>query len=213
MLKGKDAEAFVETFLSRYLERGFGSLQKREIDILVFHLLSSVPAIDGRSNYEISNFLKISEGRVKSLRLEAALKHQPANHKAVLGKIVLELIDAMTKPDFDGGYVFVALEDPVQKREFEYAVKRTGYPVEYGINRELLKVKPVSLLAIVMENIEDGEKEFVRLVKAHISDKAKQAKVLDKALSLRQKINRVGEELSDKAGLVSLMTAAGALLA
>ena len=213
MIKGKDAEAFVETFLSRYLERGFGSLQKREIDILVFHLLSSVPAIDGRSNYEISNFLKISEGRVKSLRLEAALKHQPANHKAVLGKIVLELIDAMTKPDFDGGYVFVALEDPVQKREFEYAVKRTGYPVEYGINRELLKVKPVSLLAIVMENIEDGEKEFVRLVKAHISDKAKQAKVLDKALSLRQKINRVGEELSDKAGLVSLMTAAGALLA
>lgn len=212
MLKGKDAEAFVETFLSRYLERGFGSLQKREIDILVFHLLSSIPAIDGRSNYEIANFLKIPEGRVKSLRLEAALKHQPANHKAVLGKIVLELIEEMKKPDFDGGYVSVALEDPVQKREFEYAVKKTGYPVEYGINRELLKVKPISLLAVVVENIEDGEREFARIVRVHISDKAKQAKVLDKALSLRQKINRVGEELSDKAGLVSLVAAAGALL-
>lgn len=212
MLRGKDAEGFAESFLDRYLANGFGSMQKREIDVLLFHLLSSIEQIKGKSNYEIANFLKIPEGRVKSLRLEATLKYQQANHKAVLAKIVTELIDEMKKPDFAGGYLSVALEDAVQKREFEHAVKKSGYQVEYGINRELLKIKPLSLLAIIVENIDNGEREFIKLVKDHITDKEKQAKVLDKALSLRQKINKVGEELSEKSGLVSLLASAGSLV-
>lgn len=211
-ITGKAAEAFVATFLERYLAHGFGAMQKREIDVLLFHLLSDADQIKDKTNYEVANFLRITEARVKTLRLESTLKYRPANHKEVLGKIVKELIDEMRKPDFDGEYISMALEDPVHKREFEYAAKKSGYQVEYGINRELLKIKPLSLLTIILENIEDGEKEFVKIIKTHITDKEKQATVLDKALSFPQKINKIREVFADNSGLVSLLTAAAGLL-
>jgi hypothetical protein len=212
MFKSRNAEMFVETFLKYYLANGFGAMPKKEIDILLFHLLSESEQIKGKNNYEIANFLKITESRIKTLRLESALKYQPSDHSLVLGKIFKELIAELNKPDFNGNYLSVAFEDPVEKREFEHAVKKCGYHVEYGINKELLKITPLSLLSVIVANIEDGEKKFIRIVKNHITDKAKQDKVLDKALSIRQKINKVGEEISDKSGLFSFIASIGSML-
>lgn len=205
-------ENFGKEFLKNYLSHGYGTMPKREIDILVFHLISESKDIKGKPNYKIANKLRLTESRVKSLRLESSLKHKPANHKAVLGDIVYQLIEEMKKPEFDGTHISIGLEDPVYKREFEYAVKHSGNHVEYGINREILKVNPLHLLEIILDNVEDGEQEFIKLVKAHIKGKEKQNKIIDKSLTLRQKINKLGNELSDKSGLVGLMTQAGGLI-
>ena len=151
---------FAEKFLERYLDNGFGSMSKRDIDVLVFHLLAGSEDILGMSNYHVGNTLRISETRVKSLKLEASLKYAQPNHKEVIAGIVQALIEEMKKPEFQDGYVELGLEDPVQKRELEEAIKRIGHHVEYGINREVLKMKPLGLLEIVMDNVEDGEKEF-----------------------------------------------------
>ena len=212
MLKDKSAEDFVTKFLEYYLANGFGALQKREIDVLVFHLISSLEQIKDKSNYEIANFLKISESRVKSLRLEASLKHKPANHKVILGKIVSDLIDQLSRPDFIDGFLTLTLEDPVERRELEYAIKKIGYQVEYGINREVLKINPLSLLSIIIDNIENGEREFNKLVKSQIKNREKQSQVLDSALTLRQKINKAGDELSNKSGLLALIVEASRLM-
>lgn len=132
-VKVKDPAAFVKAFLERYLGNGFGTMQKREIDVLVFHLISDISQIKGQSNYEIANFLKVSESRVKSLRLDAGLRYRPASHKAVLGKVVMNIVDRMKKPDFEGGYLSMTLEDPVEKRELEHAVKQSGQQVEIAV--------------------------------------------------------------------------------
>ncbi len=203
---------FAEKFLERYLDNGFGSMSKRDIDVLIFHLLSYSEDIRGMSNYHVGNVLRISETRIKSLKMEASLKYAQPNHKEVVAGIIQALIEEMKKPEFQNGYIEVGLEDPVQKRELEEAIKRIGHHVEYGINREILKMKPLGLLEIIIDNVEDGEKEFKNLVKKYIANETKQKRILDSSLTFRQKINRLGDELSDKSDFISLLVAASRLI-
>ena len=64
---------FGKSFVGRYLHNGFSSMPKRELDILVFHLLRCSPELTGKSIYELSNIFKISEAKVKALILEGSL--------------------------------------------------------------------------------------------------------------------------------------------
>ena len=74
--------AFADDFLALYLSMGFGSLPKREIDLFVFHALSHSAEHRGKSNYELANTFGISESRIKSLKLNSALRHQDINPHA-----------------------------------------------------------------------------------------------------------------------------------
>ncbi len=203
---------FAEKFLERYLDNGFGAMSKRDIDVLVFHLLSESEDLRGMSNYHVGNTLRISETRVKSLKMEASLKYAQPDHKEVIAKIIQALIEEMKKPSFQDGYVEIGLEDPVQKRELEEAIRRIGHHVEYGINREILKITPLGFLEIIMDNVDDGEKEFRNLVRKHVADEQKQKLILDSGLTFRQKLNRLGNELSEKADLISLLATAAKLI-
>lgn len=212
MLSDSQKLYFGEKFIERYLANGFGSMTKSEIDILVFHLLSESDQIKDTSNYDVANTLRITESKVKSLRLNAALKYQQANPKAVLSKIVKRITDEMSKPEFQGGSVTITIENPVEKRELEHAIKESGRNIEYGFNRELLKISPISLFELVLTHLENPEDEFKKIIQTHVQDKSKQNAIINKSLTLRQKIAKVGEEINDKASLIGLIGAAGGVL-
>jgi hypothetical protein len=203
---------FGKSFVERYLQNGFSSMPKREMDILVFHLLRCRPELKDKSIYELSNIFRISEAKVKALILEGSLRHDVINHKAIIGGIVHRYISKLEHIDMSDGFFEIALDNPIEKREFERAVKMTGHHAEYGINRDILKIRPIRFLEIILQNAENGEKEFVTLVKKAVADVGSQKAVLDKSLSFREKINRLGEEINDKAGLIGLLGSAVALL-
>ncbi len=193
-------------------ERGLGAISKKDYELLVFNHLANSGALRSNGNYLLANKLKITETRIKSLRLEASIRHKPANHKAVLGDIVQRIINELHKPDFSGGVVSITLENPIDRREFEYAVKVAKYSVEYGINREILKIDALALFEIVLANVEHAETRFKEIVQACIKTKAKQQEVLDKSLTFRQKINKLGQEVTSNESAVSLLSAAAGLL-
>jgi DNA-binding CsgD family transcriptional regulator len=212
MLNEEQNKNFGEKFVERYLSLGFGAMTKTEIDILVFHLLSESEHIKSKANYDISNKLQITESKVKSLRLNAALKYNQANHKAVLANIVTRITEEMAKPEFQSGVVTITIENPVEQRELEHAIKSVGRNIEYGLNKELLKISPIALFELVVSNLENPEQEFESIIQANIDDQAQQNTIINSTLSLRQRINKVGEEITEKASLISLLGAAcGAL--
>lgn len=199
--------------INRLIEdRGLGAISKKDYELLVFHHLANSGALRSDGNYLLANKLKVTETRIKSLRLEASIRHNPANHKAVLGGIVQRIIDEMHKPDFSGGVVSITLENPIDRREFEYAVKVARYSVEYGMNREILKIDALALFEIILANVEHAETRFKEIVQACIKTKSKQQEVLDKSLTFRQKINKLGQEATSNEGAVSLLSAAAGLL-
>jgi hypothetical protein len=149
---------------------------------------------------------------IKSLRLEASIRHRPPNHKAVLGQIVQRILDEISKPDFSGGLAAITLEDPIERREFEYAVKLAKYSVEYGINREILRIDALALFEIIFANVENAEVRFKEVVQTHIRSKNRQQAVLDNSLTFRQRINLLGQEITSNEGAVAMLTAGASLL-
>lgn len=212
MLTEKQYQEFGKQFIDRYLSNGFGAMPKSEIDILVFHLLSESEDIKDKANYHVANKLMITESKVKSLSLHASLKYKPANHKSILSNIVDRVCQEMKKADFNDEVVTIAIESSVEQREFVHAVKSIGRNIEYGLNRELLKISPIALFELVVLNLEDPEREFAKIVQAQIKNKDIQDKLVNNALTIRQKISKIGKEIADKAELIGLLGAAGVAL-
>ena len=128
-----------------------------------------------------------------------------ANHKAVLGKIVQRILDEMSKPEFTGGIVSITLENPVDRREFEHAIKLAKHSVEYGINREILKIDALALFEIVLANVENADARFKEVVQTCIKANDRRQDILNSALTLRQKINKLGQAISSNKGMVVAM--------
>lgn len=212
MLTEEQYKEFGEKFVERFLAHGFGAMTKTEIDILVYHLVSESSELQYKSNYHVANKLQITESKVKSMRLNAALRYKQANHKAVLANIVIRITDEMAKPEFESGQVIITIENPVEQRELEHAIKSVGRNIEYGLNKELLKISPIALFELVVSNLENPELEFEQIVQAQITDQDKKNSIIKNTLTFRQKLNKVGEEISEKASLISILRAAGIAL-
>ena len=212
MLTEQEATELGQAINALIAERGLGAISKKDYELLIFHHLSGSAALLSDGNYLLANKLKVTETKIKSLRLEASIRHKSANHKAVLGNVVQWIIAEINKPEFLGGKVSITLENPIDRREFEYAGKVAKYSVEYGINREILKIDALALFEIILANVEHAETRFKEIVQANIKTRAKQQEVLDKSLTLRQKINKLRQEVTSNKGAVSLLSAAAGLL-
>ncbi len=212
MLTDQEATELGKTISQLVKDRGLGALSKKDYELLIFHHLSTSKELGSDWNYVLANKLKVTETKIKSLRLESSIRHKQVNHKAVLGEIVQRILDEMNKPEFSGGLVSITLENPIDRREFEYAVKIAKHSVEYGINREILKIAPLALFEVILANAEKAEARFKEVVQACIKTKEKQQEVLDKTLTFRQKINKLGDEISNNGGAVQMLTAAAGLL-
>jgi len=72
----KEEENFANDFLDDYLAIGFGSLLKREIDVLMMDLLLKYTDIQNMGNFDLSLKLKLTESKIKNLKYEANLKYR-----------------------------------------------------------------------------------------------------------------------------------------
>lgn len=74
MMKQK-SEKTLDQAIEKYLERGFGSMNKNDFEAYVFnHLVGS--SMQGLSDNAISRRLRIPKSKVKRLRYEADLNYQ-----------------------------------------------------------------------------------------------------------------------------------------
>jgi hypothetical protein len=208
-----EKQDFADRFLQLYLSMGLGSLPKREIDLFVFHFLTHTSDHRGKSNYELANSFGIPESRIKTLRLNSALRHEQANPRAVLSRIVDRLIHSeqyatLTRDE----EIEISLEDPVEKRELENFLKRRGHHAGYTLNSEVLTIRAGRLFELIMEHAERANEEFNQIVRAHIADAATSERILADAPTLRQKLDKLRAEQLNIETLKSLIGAAFGLL-
>jgi hypothetical protein len=194
-LTDKEYSDFAKNFLDVYLSLGFGVLSKKETESLIFSILEKTSYFKSKDNYEFSNELKITENKLKNLRLDAAMRFSTPNHKANLGNIVQRLIDKNAIVALNDGKMELLLENPVEKREFEYAVKKAGCYIDYARNREIVVVSPVALLNIIIANVEFGEEHFKKLVQDNIQDAKEQDEILKKSRTMLERISLFGQKI------------------
>ena len=94
-----DHSKFGRQFLERFLERGLGTLGKREIDTLVLHLLEEHAGLELKSNHELSIALRLTEARIRGLRYEAKLKYPSDERKFIERRLLYVLAIAQYEVD------------------------------------------------------------------------------------------------------------------
>lgn len=200
-----EKDKLATALVALYTESGFGSPSKREVDLLIFHHVTQARENKGKTNYQLATVLKIPESRVKAFRLASALKYQVINPKEILGDIIIRLSRAQQFLVIDTGKIEISLEDPVEKREIENFLKSKGHFAEYMFNAEVLRIAPVRLLELMVENMEDAETQFNALVRKYIDDEAASERILDGARTLKQKFARLRKEAMTPSTLLSLL--------
>lgn len=205
-LTDDEAKKIGRDFTEKFLETGFGTLPKKEIEIYLYFLLSQTDAIKNKSNYEIANILKINESKVKSLRLDSSIKYSPVNSQDALKKLAKMFFETyQTKLDIDDDYIQFGLEDPVLKREFENAVKQLGRHVEYTLNKEVLRVKASTFLAMFISNFDDINKKFAETVKTLIKDEGEYKKIFAKSFPLFDRIERALQSRGKSVSVIGIL--------
>ncbi|MDE6437329.1 MAG: hypothetical protein K2K69_07470 [Muribaculaceae bacterium] len=141
------SNTFLQKEIGRYLERGFGSYNKNDFEVLIFKALLD-GALKGKSNYEISRALQIPESKVKRLRYEVDLKY--ADRESYDSEKYLELDRVLTQAVWKGssGKIQISIED-ISLRKFLDNILKTHHSFsDSSFNSEVVTITPDDLSII-----------------------------------------------------------------
>lgn len=154
VVKGKENNILAE-FLDYFLDKGLGSVSKYETDIFIFYLIDKYQKENGLkfTNFELSSLFKISERKIKNLKLEVGIRYASNDDDDELTSWLklLELISDGFLEFESTDKVVLTIEDPYLLRFIEYKLKYLKQPsTDYSFNSERVKLK-VSSLKILLQ--------------------------------------------------------------
>jgi hypothetical protein len=141
---------FVFELLDFFLDKGLGSVSKYETDIFIFYLIEKYQKQKGKklSNFELSSLLKISERKIKNLKLEVGIRYSSNEEDDELSSWLklLELISEGFLEFESTEKIILTIEDPYLLRFIEHNLKISKQSsTDYSFNSERVKLKVTSL--------------------------------------------------------------------
>lgn len=138
----QNPRGFTQDFLTHYLAGGFGGMQKRDLDTLVFGLLLRYGAFGGSADApdvtEISFQLGISPARVRNLLRDAQLRYlQYDEHEA---KVRLIKLFESARFEQTGSYVTFSVSDPLLQQYFTRWLNQVNGFSDAAFNPNLIRV-------------------------------------------------------------------------
>jgi hypothetical protein len=169
---------FTEQFLKEYIEKGFGSISKKEIDLLVFHLLSKLANLDKISNYNLALKLKLTPTKIKNLRFERSLKYSQLTEKEIKESFIESLKKSAIKVNKTSSWIILSIEDLFVREAIKAKLKDLAQLSDSSFNSEIITLD-FEAFASLMEYFYDEEikinsskiKEILEYLKAETSNK------------------------------------------
>ena len=163
----QNSQSFAQDFLKHYFASGFGGMQKRDLDTLVFGLLLKYGAFGGSADTpdatEISFQLGISPARVRNLLRDAQLRYlQYDEHEA---KVRLVKLFETSRFERKESHIIFSVSDPLLQQYFIHWVSRVRGFHDTTFNPNLIKVS-YEVLADVLLSFADKKALTVFLDKA-----------------------------------------------
>lgn len=94
-----DVNGFACDFKKYYLDKGFGTMNKNDFEVLFFYLLQTYGDLQGRSNFSLAKELEVSEAKIKRLSYEADLKYKKESDDDLRGRFLTLLSRAKLQKD------------------------------------------------------------------------------------------------------------------
>lgn len=148
----QNPQGFTQDFLKHYLASGFGGMQKRDLDTLVFSLLLKYGAFgsstDAPDTTEISFQLGINPARVRNLLRDAQLRYlQYDEHEA---KVRLIKLFESARFEQEGPYVKFSISDPLLQQYFSRWLNQVNGFFDATFNPNLIKISYESLADVFL---------------------------------------------------------------
>ncbi len=147
--------------ISKYLERGFGSMNKNDFEVWIFHYLTT-HQLQGKTNYEISIELRMPETKVKRLRYEAELKYAEAKPLDNYHRICKLLQNVRFKKD--GNSIQFTIEDLYLRKYLDSVLKTGGRFSDSSFNSEIVSMN-YDDLEFFLTSVPEEKKQLENLLK------------------------------------------------
>ncbi len=147
----------LQTLLDKYLEKGFGSMNKNDFEVFIFSRLL-LNRYSGMNDYQISTELRIPISKVKRLRYEADLKYPvQMDYKALF-------VEAMTGARYDSEkpIIVFSIENISMRQYLRNLLMQRGNFYDSSFNSDIVKVSENDFLCL-LEDIclnEDDKKDI-----------------------------------------------------
>jgi hypothetical protein len=134
----KNPKKFAEQFLEYFMANGFATLPKREVEILVMHLLLQDGIFGDNPEYidhhMLSLQLKLPESRIRSLMYEVELKygHQLEPIEGIIGLI------EKGRYEIAGTKVKFSVHSPLLKQYLEYEIRQLDGVSDGSFSKHIL---------------------------------------------------------------------------
>ena len=143
----RNPQGFAQDFLKHYFASGFGRMQKRDLDTLIFGLLLKYGAFgslaDSPDVTEISFQLGISPARVRNLLRDAQLRYlQYDEHEA---KVRLLRLFESARFEQTASHVTFSVSDPLLQQYFTRWLNQVNGFYDAEFNPNLIKISYESL--------------------------------------------------------------------
>jgi hypothetical protein len=173
----------VETFFRIWSINGFGTMTKKDTELLLFRCLADLLGdLAPKTNYGWAHLLRVTPQKVKAFRLESHLrfghlfeslkKEVPVKYFSRLHGIHLQFQSDTAEEFLNEARVSFVLEDPVAQMELENELKEVGTYLDFHRNREVVRLRFVDFLKVVQRHAAVKESGIIdSLLKAKLADK------------------------------------------
>jgi len=174
---------FADIFLKKYLEYGFTTLNKSDLQDLILYSINEASEIDflnENTNYEISNFLKTTEAKIKSSMTNIEQKFSTHEENKNIYRLLKKIKSEKIKLEYDNQNISFILENTVEKRELEAKLKEIGFGADYKNNKEIVVISVgafIELMGVLKSNYEEVYASIEKAISKKIKDEKKEERI------------------------------------
>jgi len=160
-MKLNNPERFANEFISEYLRISFGSLSKKELELLIFKLILIDQGLYlDFDKFKVSKLLKVSETKVSNLYKELQLRGETFNDEWFTKELKRLFKDL--KVEVDSKRVILQVANPILKFYMEKFFNEKGIIVDYSFNKNILKINLEAFSELLLnEYLTEEEKREV----------------------------------------------------
>jgi hypothetical protein len=192
-LDSDEVKAVFKELMTDYFSPAFGSISKRDLDILLFTKLQKLGLIsENPEMYELISELRVTRAKARNLLYESKLRQSTTQ------QLDAELIKYLSNPIFlkDNDKIGLEIGNPYLIDYLKSKLKKLNHITDGSFSPELIKLTPDAFVALFESYVPDGSKSEIMAALVSVGAKADTSwKGFFKGV-----FKKLGTKIADKAG-------------
>ena len=161
-LNNEEAKALLIDFMDVYFKKGFGIMNKTEIETLIYDVLKKHKLLSGKC-FDDSVILQISEAKARKLIYESQIKYAGWNKEDLDRYLRSAVGDLLTHANFtkSGNEIWFSIEDKYLRVALNAKLRSNYYFANTSFNRDIVTLDEKSFSKMVSLLVPNFQKEKV----------------------------------------------------